>query len=599
MNAEVLVKFTGDTKDLDSKTKTAQSTLKGFASGVGTAFKAAGVAIATATIAVGNLVKKSVEAYAEFEQLEGGLEAMFGKGSQEMQNIMQKSEEAWKNLTMSQNEYLNAFERSYPLVNAGLSENADSIEYTNKVLQLTSDLFNTYGGSVEYYQNAINWALKGSFVYLDNLNLGIKGTQEGFIEAANASGVLGRTIQSVSELTNDEIIDVIMHYADSYGVLGRTAEEAGGTILGSLNMVKASWQNFVLGMSKSGDDLNKLIDNLVKSIVSFAGNIVPVIVRALQGIAKALPGIANQLAEMLPTIINDILPSVLEAIIQLAQAIVQAIPNLINTLLPPLIDGVLQILQGLIQALPGMFPTLAQGIIALVRGIVQILPQLVDMLFKLAIEIVMALAEALPELLPQIVDAIMKIIPVIIENLPLFIKAGIELLLGLLKGLIMAIPQIIKNIPAIVQAILDTFKSLFSKIFDVGKDLVKGLWNGIKNVSQWIIDKIKGFGKSVMNAIKGIFGVHSPSTEFEWVGKMNVLGLEKGMEELQPQLQRTIDGMFNLQPNVSGSMSNTFSPQMNVVVQNNMELDPLGQVVNQIKTFSGGAKNDYNWGATL
>ena len=596
MNSEVLVKFTGDTKDLDSKTKTAKSTLKGFASGVGTAFKTAGVAIATATIAVGNLVKKSVEAYAEFEQLEGGLEAMFGKGSQEMQNIMQKSEEAWKNLTMSQNEYLNAFERSYPLVNAGLSENADSIEYTNKVLQLTSDLFNTYGGSIEYYQNAINWALKGSFVYLDNLNLGIKGTQEGFVEAANASGVLGRTIQSVSELTNDEIIDVIMSYADSYGVLGRTADEAGGTILGSLNKVKATWQNFVLGMSKSGEDLNKLIDNLVKSITDFVGNIVPVIVRALQGIAKALPGIANQLAEMLPTIINDILPSVLEAIIQLAQALVQAIPNLINVLLPPLIDGVLQILQGLIQALPGMFPTLAQGIIALVRGIVQILPQLVDMLFKLAIEIVMALAEALPELLPQIVDAIMKIIPV---NLPLFIKAGIELLLGLLKGLIMAIPQIIKNIPAIVQAILDTFKNLFSKIFDIGKDLVKGLWNGIKNVSQWIIDKIKGFGKSVMNAIKGIFGVHSPSTEFEWVGKMNVLGLEKGMEELQPQLQRTIDGMFNLQPNVSGNMNNTFSPQMNVVVQNNMELDPLGQVVNKIKTFSGGAKNDYNWGATL
>lgn len=599
MNAEVLVKFTGDTKDLDSKTKTAQSTLKGFASGVGTAFKVAGAAIATATIAVGNLVKKSVEAYAEFEQLEGGLESLFGKGSQEMNSILETSEKAWETLTMSQNQYLNAFEGSYSLVKNGLADESKAIEYTNKVLQLSSDLFNTYGKSTEYYQSAIEWALKGSFMYLDNLKLGIKGTEEGFVEAANKAGILGREIKSVKELTNEEIVDVIQHYAESAGAWGRTQAEASSTILGSLNMVKATWQNFVLGMSKSGDDLNKLIDNLVKSIVSFASNIVPVIVRALQGIAKALPQIANQLAGILPTLINDILPNVLEAIIQLAQAIVQAIPNLINTLLPPLIDGVLQILQGLIQALPGMFPTLAQGIIALVRGIVQILPQLIDMLFKLIIEIVMALAEALPELLPQIVDAIMQIIPVIIENLPLFIEAGIKLLLGLLKGLIMAIPQIIKNIPAIVQAILDTFKNLFSKIFDIGKDLVKGLWNGIKNVSQWIIDKIKGFGKSVMNAIKGIFGVHSPSTEFEWVGKMNVLGLEKGMEELQPQLQRTIDGMFNLQPNVSGSMSNTFSPQMNVVVQNNMELDPLGQVVNQIKTFSGGAKNDYNWGATL
>lgn len=121
----------------------------------------------------------------------------------------------------------------------------------------------------------------------------------------------------------------------------------------------------------------------------------------------------------------------------------------------------------------------------------------------------------------------------------------------------------------------------------------------IKNVTSWIIDKIKGFGKSVMSAIKGIFGVHSPSTEFEWVGKMNMLGLEQGMEGMKSQVQDTIDSMFNLQPNISGAMSSTYSPSTTVNVQNNMEFDPIGQVVNKVKTFSGGAKNDYNWGAGL
>ena len=214
MNSEVLVKFIGDTKDLDSKTKTASSTLKGFASGVGKAFAVGTAAIGVMAGAVVDLTKKSVEGYAEFEQLEGGLESLFGKGSKEMQQIMGDSEQAYKNLTMSQNQYLTSFESAYPIVNAGLSENADSIEYTNKMLQLSSDLFNTYGGSTEYYQNAINWALKGSFVYLDNLNLGIKGTQEGFLEAANNSGILGREIKNVSELSSDEIIDVIQHYAE-------------------------------------------------------------------------------------------------------------------------------------------------------------------------------------------------------------------------------------------------------------------------------------------------------------------------------------------------------------------------------------------------
>ena len=63
-------------------------------------------------------------------------------------------------------------------------------------------------------------------------------------------------------------------------------------------------------------------------------------------------------------------------------------------------------------------------------------------------------------------------------------------------------------------------------------------------------------------------------------------------------IKNTLNSMFDLQPNISGSMNNTLSPNLNVVVNNNMELDPLGQVVNKIKTFSGGAKNDYNWGAT-
>ena len=80
---------------------------------------------------------------------------------------------------------------------------------------------------------------------------------------------------------------------------------------------------------------------------------------------------------------------------------------------------------------------------------------------------------------------------------------------------------------------------------------------------------------------------------------MNMVGLEQGMEDMKSQVQSTIDSVFSLQPNVSGSMSSTYSPQMNVIVQNNMEYDPIGQLVSNVKTFSGGAKNDYNWGAGL
>lgn len=597
-DSKVVVEFTGNTKDLESKTNKASSTLKGFASGVGSAFKVAGVAIATAGAAVGALVKQSVDAYAEFEQLEGGLESLFGKGSQEMQSIMKTSEEAYQTLTMSQNDYLNAFEHSYSLVKNGMADETKAIEYTNKVLQLSSDLFNTYGGSTEYYQNAIDWALKGTYSYLDNLNIGIKGTEEGFLEAANASGILGREIKSVKELTNEEIVDVIQHYAESAGAWGKTQAEASSTILGSLNMVKATWSNFVSGLSKSGEDLDKLIDNLVNAFTTFAGNVIPVVVRAIQGIAKALPKIAKEIGELLPQLVKDVLPPLLEAALELIQVIGEVLPDLIITILPSLVEAILMLLNAIVQALPIIIPVLMQGIMQLVIGIIKMLPQIIDALLKGIILIIQALAEALPELLPTIIEAILEIIPMLIENIPLLIKCGIQLIWGLIKGIGQAVVLLWDKIKEIGSKVIEHFKDLPGKLIDIGKNMIKGLWNGIKNVTGWIIDKIKGFGSSVMKAIKGIFGIHSPSTEFEWVGKMNILGLEKGMEGMKDQVQETIDGLFNLQPGITGNMNSTYSPSVNVVVQNNMEIDPLGQVVNQIKTFSGGAKNDYNWGAT-
>ena len=98
-----------------------------------------------------------------------------------------------------------------------------------------------------------------------------------------------------------------------------------------------------------------------------------------------------------------------------------------------------------------------------------------------------------------------------------------------------------------------------------------------------ILNKIKlknnaGIGNSIMKKIKSIFGVHSPSTEFAWVGKMNMLGLEKGMEDMKGQVNSTVGGMFddmfNLSPNLYGNTSNNLSPVVNVVNHVNVEQHP-------------------------
>ena len=135
---DVLFHFKGDTKDFDKEVGGLSSKVKGIGKTIGTTFLA-GTAIATG--AVIGFVKSATQNFAEFEQLEGGLESMFGKGSAEMNAIIKTSEQAYKDLTMSQNEYLNAFEGSYSLVKNGMADETKAIEYTNKVLQLSSDLY--------------------------------------------------------------------------------------------------------------------------------------------------------------------------------------------------------------------------------------------------------------------------------------------------------------------------------------------------------------------------------------------------------------------------------------------------------------------------
>ena len=150
-----------------------------------------------------------------------------------------------------------------------------------------------------------------------------------------------------SIFSNDEIIDVIQHYAQEYGVWGKTADEASKTIIGSMNMTKAAWSNLITGLSKDGADVDKLIDNLINSALKFAENIMPVIMRAIEGISKALPKIADYIGKELPGLVDKLLPPLIEAINSLLNALITALPGLLNTLIPLLTQTLLSLIQSL------------------------------------------------------------------------------------------------------------------------------------------------------------------------------------------------------------------------------------------------------------
>lgn len=168
-------------------------------------------------------------------------------------------------------------------------------------------------------------------------------------------------------------------------------------------------------------------------------------------------------------------------------------------------------------------------------------------------------------------------------------------------GIVKKFNEIKDSIKQKIQEIIDKIKSKIEDFKNAGKDLIEGLWKGIQEKWDGLKKKVGDFGNGIKNSFKKAFGIHSPSTLFrdeigKYLSEGLVIGFTANMDKSSKQMIDSVNGAFGLSPTLTGTANTHLSPQVNVVVNNNMKTDPLGQVVNRVKTFSGGAKNDYNYG---
>lgn len=631
-NAEVLIKFKADTKDVDNKTLTTGKMIKAnlVSSAITSGLKAVWGGIKNVTSALGNLaVQGGFERALDIENAEHKLTGL-GHSAEEVQQIMDNALASVKGTAYGMGD---AATVAASAVAAGVKPGED----LERTLKLVGDAAAISGRSMIDMGAIFNKVAASGKMTGEELN---QLTDSGIPMLQLLADNLGKTTEEVRDMVSaGEISFDDFRNAIERG-MGGAALKMGETFQGNLENTKAAMSRlgkefmdpFLKGMTPALSTAIKIIDkitagstegldelgnqlatqlqevitNVIDKALPMIKNAIPVITKVLEQLIKAIPPIldgllpeiinvimmiVNSLVQLLPTLI----PTLMNALIQVIQMLAQMLPQLI----PPLIQGIVLIVQSLAQALPTLIPQLITAILDALLTLLDNMDQLIDAGMQLLMGLTEGILNALPILIEKLPEIIEKFINYFVNNMPKIIEMGIKITVELAKGLIKAIPQLISKLPQIGKSIVNGIGKFVGNMGEVGKNLIKGLWNGISNVTGWIIGKIRGFGSSVLKAIKGIFGVHSPSTEFEWIGKMNMLGLEQGMEGMKSKLQGTIDTMFNLQPNVSGSMQSTYSPQLNVVVNNNMELDPLGQVVNNIKTFSGGAKNDYNWGASL
>ena len=190
-----------------------------------------------------DVTKSAVGYYAEYEQLVGGVETLFKDSSGK---LIGYAEKAYKTAGMSSNQYMDTATSFAASLIQGLGgDTAKAVELTNLAITDMSDNANKMGTDIGSIQDAYQGFAKQNYTMLDNLKLGYGGTQSEMIRLINDSGVLGEKIESLDNVTFDQMIEAIHKIQDNLGITGTTALEAGTTISGSWSSVQALFENIL------------------------------------------------------------------------------------------------------------------------------------------------------------------------------------------------------------------------------------------------------------------------------------------------------------------------------------------------------------------
>lgn len=535
-------------KDATNSASKMSSVMKGIGSSAIKVGKGLAVAGAAAATAVTALVSKSVGAFADYEQLTGGVETLFGAGGRSVEEyaqsvgksvsdiqgkydslmsaqnvVLENANKAYMTAGMSANEYMDTVTGfSASLISSLGGDTNKAADYANSALVDMSDNANKMGTDMESIKNAYQGFAKQNYTMLDNLKLGYGGTQEEMKRLlSDAEKLTGQRydISSFADIT--QAIHAIQTQMD---ITGTTAKEASTTISGSWGSLKAAFQNVLVGLTTGGDMFDQSLDALINTAVTFGQNIIPAIKGALSGVGYLIEGLAPVIGETIPPLINDLAPTLANSAVSLISSLVngltqnatqfsECLSNMIivavagiSTVVPQLLDAASKIVSNLMQGLTNSMPQIVNGAVTLIEGLVNGLVNNIPLLIMGAVQLVASLANGLIANLPRIIDAGVNLITGIVSAsysmMPQIIQNGMQLVVNLAVGLVRAIPQLIAALPRITGAIVKGFKSV--NWFDLGLQLIKSIWEGIKSIGSEMWNGVKEKTSELWGGVKNV-----------------------------------------------------------------------------------------------
>lgn len=547
---------------------------------IGTAAIAAGGA---AVVAIG---KQALSSYADYEQLVGGAELMFGEA---YDYIADKAANAYKTVQMSQNDYLQQVNGFATGLKTALGGNEQAAaELADRIINAEADVVAATGNSQEAVQNAFNGIMKSNYTMLDNLQIGITPTKEGFQEVIDKVNDWNAANGRATEYQIENLADcqsALVDYIEMVGMQGYASREAADTIQGSVASMKGAWSNLLTGIADENADFKTLTSNFVDSLVSVGKNIIPRISVILGGISQLVTSASTTIIPMVITTITDNLPALLQAAVALVGALGQGIIDS----LPAITQAAIDIIFYLADSLIANLPTLIAGLLQVTMTIVQTLtsPEFLTQLVETAILLIMTLANGLIDAIPQLIAAVPLIIgnllAAIIVELPNIIQMGIDLLFALIDGIIKCIPELVAAVPTLIIAFINGIVNNLDKIIlaapqiivslitgiigaipeliaavprviaaiadtirnydwgGIGRNIVQGLKDGIAgmwdNIKNWFNEKVD----SLVGGVKRILGIRSPSKVFAGIGGFMAEGLGEGFSDEFSSVKKDIE----------------------------------------------------------
>lgn len=579
-DGSVVIKIKGDDSPF-------QKVLGKIGSAVNTAVKASAAAVGAASAGVAALGTACINAYADYEQLVGGVETLFKDSAETIHSF---ADNAYKTAGLSANEYMETVTSfSASLLQSLDGDTEKAAAAADLAITDMADNANKMGTAMESIQYAYQGFAKQNYTMLDNLKLGYGGTKEEMQRLLADAEKLSGVKYDLSSYA--DIVEAIHVIQTEMGITGTTAKEASTTIQGSVASMKAAWANLMVGMADDTQNFDMLLSNFIESIGTVADNLLPRIGVVIEGMGKLVAGLAPEIASALPTLTNELLPNLVELGVQSISALVQGIQENGDSLAAGALSIVGTLAEGIAELLPMVADTAASLVVSLADGLTESLPQMVpvaaemltslvenltenaDTILQAGVEIIEALDEGLVNALPKLVETVpqllLKISEVLNENAAQITDAAMQLMMHLVDGLVQAIPTLIETVPQIVINIANVINDNAPKLIDTALYLITRLAVGL----------VQAIPTLVVNIPKIIEAIVAAFMAFQWLnlGKQLIDGIKNGIKSAGESMSTAAKETFSkFKAKITGSEVAT-------------ELKSIGKYI--IDGIVGGIKN--------